>query len=69
MILRLNFSSEPGIEKFKALTKDFPPTAGDAASQGLSDSAYGSSKLPFKDRNGATTRRSAQNVNERIHDQ
>lgn len=74
MILQLSFSSEAGIEKFKALTREFSPSkAADEVSHGhrrsFSGSAYGGSKSPFKDRNGVTTRRSAHNVNEKTHDQ
>jgi hypothetical protein len=74
MIIQLSFSPKKGIEKFKALTREFsPPEADDEVPHGhrrsFSDSAFGGSKSPFKDRNRVTARRSAHNLNEKILDQ
>lgn len=76
MMLRLNVSSERGIESFKALAREHPSSseAFDEVPQGdnsrsLIDSAYCGSKSPLNGRIGVTTRRSAVNVNDKTHDQ
>jgi hypothetical protein len=74
MIIQLSISSKKGVEKFKALTGEFsPPEADDEVLHGhrrsFSDSAFGGSKSPFKDRNRVTARRSTHNFNEKTLDQ
>lgn len=76
MYLRLQISSEEGIKKFKALTREHLSSneAVDEVSQGryrrgFSDSEYGGSKSPFVCQIGVTTRRSAVKDHDRIQDQ
>jgi hypothetical protein len=76
MYLRLKISSEEGIKKFKALTREHLSScrAADKVPQGgyrrsSSDSVYDGSKLPFIGRIGVTTRRLAVRDNQKVHDQ